>query len=441
MGAAGVSTLMKTVFLSSCLLLGLLTLPGVAADRLLASFTEPDSVQSWISVNDGVMGGRSEGGAVRTGAGTMRFSGTISLERNGGFASIRSKPADLDLARATEVVVKARGDGRTYWVELRAARQMGASSWRADLPTTAGEWREIVVPIKDFKLQAFGMELPSGSLDLAKVTSVGFTLADKKAGPFELEVGSVTARKGGEVAAGPAPATGKAGRNIVEVAQGAGSFKTLIAAATAAGLAEALSGPGPLTVFAPTDEAFGKLPRGTVESLLKPENKEKLAAILKYHVVAGRVSLSKAIEAGEAPTLQGAKVTVKFDDGRVRIGPAALLKADLGASNGVIHVIDQVLLPPEPAAAPKLGPVSLIEKAIERGVPLFNEGNPAACAAVYEITCESLRLLPGVPEKVRAELGRALEEMHAAQGERQKAWILRGALDRAYGQLGGEMKS
>jgi transforming growth factor-beta-induced protein len=240
--------------------------------------------------------------------------------------------------------------------------------------------------------------------------------------------------------AAPTAETKPEGKNIVAVAREAGTFETLLLAAMTAGLGEALSGPGPLTVFAPTDEAFAKLPKGTVESLIRPENREKLATILKYHVVAGRVSLAKAIEAGEAVTLQGGKITAKFDDGRVRIGPATLLAADINASNGVIHVIDQVLLPPEVTATPKPTPAGLIEKAIDRGVPLFNNGNPEACSAVYEITCESLQLIPDVPEKLRAALARALEESRAEHNQRQKAFLLRAALDRAYAQLGGEMK-
>jgi hypothetical protein len=147
-------------------------------------------------------------------------------------------------------------------------------------------------------------------------------------------------------------------------------------------------------------------------------------------VIVGRVPLAKALEVGEATTLQGGKITVRFADGRVVVGPATLVQADLPASNGVIHVIDQVLLPPN-TPAPPLTPSALIERAIERGVPLFNNGNPEACAAVYEITCEALRMMPGVPENVRADLGRALAEMRAAETDREKAWTLRYALDRA----------
>jgi uncharacterized surface protein with fasciclin (FAS1) repeats len=134
-------------------------------------------------------------------------------------------------------------------------------------------------------------------------------------------------------------------KDIVETAVAAGNFKTLAAALNAADLVDALKGDGPFTVFAPTDEAFSKLPKGTLESLLKPENKDKLAAILKYHVVSGKVMAKDVVKLSEAKTLQGsaAKITVK--DGSVSVDNALVTKTDIQASNGVIHVIDAVILP------------------------------------------------------------------------------------------------
>jgi transforming growth factor-beta-induced protein len=133
---------------------------------------------------------------------------------------------------------------------------------------------------------------------------------------------------------------------IPVVATKAGSFSTLIAAATAAGLADALSGEGPFTVFAPTDEAFAKLPEGTVATLLKPENKDKLVAILKYHVVEGRVFSGDAVKAGKAKTLQGEEIKISAGSDGAKVNDSGLVALDINASNGVIHVIDSVLLPP-----------------------------------------------------------------------------------------------
>lgn len=134
--------------------------------------------------------------------------------------------------------------------------------------------------------------------------------------------------------------------DIVDTAVAAGSFKTLVAAVKAAGLVETLKGAGPFTVFAPTDEAFAKLPAGTLDSLLKPENKAKLAAILTYHVVAGKVMAADVVKIKSAKSVQGGPIAVKAKGGKVTLnGTAQVVKTDIGTDNGVIHVIDTVILP------------------------------------------------------------------------------------------------
>ncbi len=134
-------------------------------------------------------------------------------------------------------------------------------------------------------------------------------------------------------------------KDIVDTAVSAGQFNTLVAAVKAAGLVETLKGDGPFTVFAPTDEAFAKLPDGTVESLLKPENKDKLVAVLTYHVVPGKImSADIAGKTAQVDTVQGSKLDVDATDG-VKVDQATVVAADVEASNGVIHVIDQVVLP------------------------------------------------------------------------------------------------
>lgn len=135
-------------------------------------------------------------------------------------------------------------------------------------------------------------------------------------------------------------------KDIVDVAVASGDFDTLVAALQAADLVETLKMAGPFTVFAPTDEAFAKLPAGTVESLLKPENKDQLVAILTYHVVPGRISAAEVTKVDSAETVNGRSIAVHADDGTVRINQATVIVADVSASNGVIHVIDEVILPP-----------------------------------------------------------------------------------------------
>jgi len=138
---------------------------------------------------------------------------------------------------------------------------------------------------------------------------------------------------------------GAAKKDIVDTAVAAGSFKTLATALQAAGLVDTLKGKGPFTVFAPTDEAFSKLPAGTIESLLKPENKEKLKAILLYHVVSGDVTAAQVVKLSSAKTINGQNLKLAVKDGTVMVNDATVVKTDVLASNGVIHVIDTVLLP------------------------------------------------------------------------------------------------
>jgi uncharacterized surface protein with fasciclin (FAS1) repeats len=144
--------------------------------------------------------------------------------------------------------------------------------------------------------------------------------------------------------AAPAPAAAQATGDIVEVAQANGSFQTLLAAAGAAGLVETLKGPGPFTVFAPTDAAFRKLPTGAMDALLA--DPERLRAVLLYHVVPGRVTAAQVTGMTSANTVNGAAVRVRSQGGSVMINNATVAQADVAASNGVIHVIDTVLMPP-----------------------------------------------------------------------------------------------
>ncbi|NOJ14597.1 fasciclin domain-containing protein [Vibrio splendidus] len=134
-------------------------------------------------------------------------------------------------------------------------------------------------------------------------------------------------------------------KDIVDVAAENGSFNTLVAAVKAADLVDTLKGEGPFTVLAPTDEAFAALPEGTVDMLLKPENKDKLVAVLTYHVIPGKIMAAEVMKLNSAVTVQGGAVMIAIDDGNVMIDNAKVILPDVEASNGVIHVIDAVLLP------------------------------------------------------------------------------------------------
>ena len=319
-----------------------------ATIKPLMDLSDPSIGNQWISVNDNVMGGVSQGGFRITEEATLEFSGNLSLENRGGFTSIRTRPADLNLGGYDRIALRVKGDGRTYYLNLMTSPRSAAASYRAAIETQKGVWQETRVDLKDFVYTSFGTVLAGAApLKADDIRSVGITLADKKAGPFRLEVAWIKAEKGT-----PAENTGtwqtdsSAGiGDVVDTAVAADNFDTLVAAVKAAGLVETLKGPGPFTVFAPTDEAFTKLPEGTVESLLKPENRAKLVAILTYHVVPGQVIAKEAAELPKADTVQGASVLISAKDGTVRVGAANVIKADIAASNGVIHAIDTVLLP------------------------------------------------------------------------------------------------
>ncbi|MEM8669090.1 MAG: fasciclin domain-containing protein [Planctomycetota bacterium] len=221
-----------------------------------------------------------------------------------------------------------------------------------------------------------------------------------------------------------------ADKTIPELAIGAGKFKTLVAAAKAAGLVDALSGDGPLTVFAPTDDAFAKLPKGTVESLLKPENKSKLADILKYHVVSGRVYSEDALAAKAAKTLQGSSVSIGIKNGAARVNDAKLVATDVDASNGVIHIIDSVLIPPAKGANTR----KMLENVVAKGSRLFNSGHHEACATAYEDAMQQM-----MTSTIDGRLKRHVESVMTTAGHQtcpiERSWTLRHGIDQLYAQL------
>ena len=186
-----------------------LVTPALADDggRMLFDFARPDAAQAWQPVNDGVMGGVSDGRFKITDQGTMEFFGTLSLENNGGFASVRSRRSDLGLKPDDTLLIRLRGDGREYLLNLYVPTLQIAYSYRAAIPTKAGEWTEVTIPLKDCYATSFGEKVPdAGPVDAAKVNSIGFMLSDKKAGPFKLEVAWVKV-VGGSASARSEPRT------------------------------------------------------------------------------------------------------------------------------------------------------------------------------------------------------------------------------------------
>lgn len=223
-------------------------------------------------------------------------------------------------------------------------------------------------------------------------------------------------------------------KNLAEVAVNAKTFDTLVAAAKAAGLVDALTGDKELTILAPTDEAFAALPEGTVESLLKPENKEKLVSILTYHIIPGRVYSDKVVTLKSAKTLQGDSVSIGTREG-VKFNESKLLKADIDASNGVIHVIDSVLMPPMGRKAAQ----RTLENAVARGAHLYNTGHHGACAELYMDTVVDLMdaRIEGLSQHDYHVMEVTINRAKKAHGSGERAWIMRHQIDRMYGELAG----
>ena len=312
----------------------------VAKDLSITEFDQKESQSfDWRVVDDGVMGGLSKGKISITDNGILKFDGKLSLENNGGFSSLRSKDIQLNLSKYDGLLARVRGDGRSYQVRLGTDETFRGMevSFMAEFATTKGQWTEVKIPFNQLSASFRGMQLEDRTFDSSLVTRIGLLLGDKKAGPFELQVDWIHAYKDGA-------------DSIVDLAIADGRFKTLATALTKAGLVDTLKDGGPFTVFAPTDDAFAKLPDATVENILKPENLDQLQSVLKYHVTSGSIDLPAALSAGEATTLQGESLKIAFENGQVLVGDAAIRDADIKASNGVIHVIDTVLLPPAPPA-------------------------------------------------------------------------------------------
>ncbi len=243
------------------------------------------------------------------------------------------------------------------------------------------------------------------------------------------------------ILATPALAGYKSSMDIVDTAASAEQFQTLIAAAKAAGLAGALKGDGPLTVFAPTDDAFGALPAGTIETLLKRENQEQLANILKYHVIAGAVGSDALADGARLETLAGVDAVISKTENGFNIENARIVATDIDASNGVIHVIDRVILPATQMS--RTDAAQAIERAIDSGVPMFNHGDAAGTVAVYTAVSERLVREGGLTAAERARLEMGLRKAAGAHNARSGAWQLRYALDDVFDSLhgGGQMQA
>ena len=226
--------------------------------------------------------------------------------------------------------------------------------------------------------------------------------------------------------------------NLAEVAVQAGNFKSLVKALEASELIDALTQDTSYTVFAPTDDAFKKLPEMLLASLFQPENKEMLKTILLYHVVPGTLRAKEVISVRQLVTLSGEALQIRASDEGVKVDQSIVVKADITASNGVIHVMDEVLIPSsvKEQLAIKTPVMVLLERAIELGVPHFNRGNHQACADIYETAATGLLNMDNgsMSDAQRQMLSRVMQtasQMHDSSG---RAWTFRKAFDRLVDQ-------
>ncbi len=527
--------------------------------------------QGWQTVLDGVMGGLSTGRIEAGEGGTLRFSGELSLENNGGFSQVRTSVPQGTFEGATGIVLRVKGDGRNYQCDIRSSRlRLMAGGYQRVFATKAGEWTEVEIPFNECVANSFGQRVRNApSLDPASIESVGITLSDKKEGPFAIEVDWI--RPAGKAAAPASP-------NSLAVVAAKANLTTLLALVKASGIEFPAN--TPLTVFAPTNEAFAKLPKDQVEFLTSAKGKSTLQAILKHHVVAQSVgssavldrrrltalsgqslpidptaltvdgarlvatdvafdgglvhvidavmlpelrsieqivaederftTLRAAIEAagigsqlgsrnpgpwtllapsnqafgaipadalkellqdrpaltavlvahvlptairredmlaqGSARTLMGdGSVAFALESGAITVAGARIEVADIEAANGVIHIIDRVL-PAQSTTAATMAPspkqrsrqaAAILELAIERGVPRFNAGDQASCAALYELAITSVVLLgaDAIGDGNVADLAAALKRGAEHEDAAERAWVYRRAMDQVLGRM------
>lgn len=304
----------------------------VAADSNL----EFDSgTKGWQTVLDGVMGGLSTGRIAAGEGGTLSFTGELSLENNGGFSQVRTAVPEGTFAGTTGLRMRVKGDGRTYQCDIRSSRvRLMAGGYQRVFQTKAGEWIEVEIPFSECVLNSFGQRVRNAApLDPASIESVGITLSDKKPGPFALEIDWI--RPIGAAATEPSSAG-----SLVSVATKA-NLTTLLALVKAAELE--LPQGARVTIFAPTNAAFAKLPKEQVEFLTSAAGKATLQTILKHHIVAQPLESSAVLERRRLTALSGQSLDI--DPAALTIDSARLVATDVTFDGGLVHVIDAVMVP------------------------------------------------------------------------------------------------
>ncbi|MCH2180928.1 MAG: fasciclin domain-containing protein [Mariniblastus sp.] len=218
---------------------------------------------------------------------------------------------------------------------------------------------------------------------------------------------------------------------VLSNAYQAGNFSTLLAAIGIANLNDVLNGPGPFTVFAPTDDAFAALPSGTVDQLLQPENRDQLIDLLKYHVVPGRVYADMAVKAGRARSLSGNSLDIGLTANGLNVNQANVLAKNIEASNGLIHVVDQVLTPSKMSRRQVM---TSLDHAIDQGVPVFNAGHHQRCCDIYMNVMTTIKEsgIDSMDDHSMILVEQTIEKAKRTHNSTNRAWVLRRGMDQLY---------
>jgi uncharacterized surface protein with fasciclin (FAS1) repeats len=309
--------------------------PAAAQSNLDSNLEFDGGIKGWQTVLDGVMGGLSSGRIAAGESGTLRFTGELSLENNGGFSQIRTAVPEGTFAGTKGLLLRVKGDGRTYQCDIRSSRlRLMAGGYQSRFETKAGEWTEVEIPFDQCVANSFGQRIRNAPpLDPASIESVGITLSDKKEGPFAIEVDWIRPM-------GAAAAERSSAGSLASVATKA-NLTTLLDLVKAAGIE--FPKDAKLTIFAPTNDAFAKLPPEQVEFLTSAKGKSTLQAILKHHVVAQSLESSALLDRRRLTALSGQ--SLEIDPATLAVDGARLVATDVAFDGGLVHVIDGVMLP------------------------------------------------------------------------------------------------
>jgi NADH dehydrogenase [ubiquinone] 1 alpha subcomplex assembly factor 1 len=401
-----------------------LTLFAVLSQQLITDFS-PDSPVAWTTIHDTVMGGRSSGEISQSSEETLIFEGNVSLKNNGGFVSARTIRPIQQLSQSDGIEIRIKGSGRTYQFSCshKDIPLRGGGYWQS-FDTLDSEWSTIQLPWGKFKATSFGMDLSQlPELKAEDVSGLAIYLYDKKSGPFSLEIDYIKTYRD---SLDSSPST---------IADYLGAeHPTLLALLGASDLDSAVASFDVGTIFAPTEEAFAKLPAELVNALLLPENKENLQSILLSHVVQETKTVFNSI--GEVlVSLSENTISVEWgnsDKDFISIGAGRLVGGDVLIGGLVVHAISDVIIPENfslnsDESIQSIG--AFLSSAISEGVPVFNRGDVQECADIYQNALVKLSEFDGLIIRDRDEILDVLQQESRVNAQ-EAAWIYRREIDR-----------